>query len=139
VHDAGQVDAICGQIVGCTDACGVRGQMVFWPYGGCEISFSVEQIAHSLNDPRHFLRPDRVLADRRCVAGSPRINRRPSAAGLTVLGAQYVYRCVSVDLTPFFADPTVARLYEDASANGIWVLSAIVHFSIGPRDRERPQ
>lgn len=43
-------------------------------------------------------------------------------------GAQYVYRRVTLDLTRFFADPTVARLYEGASANGDWVLSAVVRF-----------
>lgn len=48
------------------------------------------------------------------------------------VGAQYVYRCVSIDLARFFADSTVARLYEYASANGSWVLSALVRFSFGP-------
>jgi uncharacterized protein (TIGR02001 family) len=43
-------------------------------------------------------------------------------------GINYIYRRVSVDLKHFFADPTVARLYGDASANGTWVLSAVVRF-----------
>jgi uncharacterized protein (TIGR02001 family) len=43
-------------------------------------------------------------------------------------GLQYSYRRVSLDLTHFFADPTVARLYGDASANGTWVLSAVARF-----------
>jgi uncharacterized protein (TIGR02001 family) len=43
-------------------------------------------------------------------------------------GIQYTYRRVSLDLTHFFADPTVARLYGDASANGTWVLSAVARF-----------
>jgi uncharacterized protein (TIGR02001 family) len=43
-------------------------------------------------------------------------------------GLQYVYRQVTFDLTRYYADPTVKRLYEGASANGDWVLSAVYRF-----------
>jgi uncharacterized protein (TIGR02001 family) len=43
-------------------------------------------------------------------------------------GIQYIYRRVSLDLMHFFADPAVARLYGPASANGTWVLSAVLRF-----------
>jgi uncharacterized protein (TIGR02001 family) len=43
-------------------------------------------------------------------------------------GLQYVYRRVTFELTRFYADSTVQRLYEDASANGNWVLSAVYRF-----------
>jgi hypothetical protein len=43
-------------------------------------------------------------------------------------GLQYVYRQVTFDVTRFFADSTVSRLYDGASANGTWVLSAVYRF-----------
>jgi uncharacterized protein (TIGR02001 family) len=43
-------------------------------------------------------------------------------------GLQYVHRRMSFDLSRFFADSTVARLFEGASANGTWVLSAVYSF-----------
>ncbi len=43
-------------------------------------------------------------------------------------GLQYVHRRVTFELTRFYADSTVMRLYEGASANGNWVLSAVVRF-----------
>ena len=44
------------------------------------------------------------------------------------VGLSYVYRSLTLDLSRFFCDTTAARLYGDASANGIWVVSAVVHF-----------
>ncbi len=44
------------------------------------------------------------------------------------VGLSYVYRRLSLDLSRFFCDATAARLYEDASANGTWVVSAVMHF-----------
>jgi len=44
------------------------------------------------------------------------------------IGIVYVNRRLSVDLSRFFAESTVARLYENASANGSWVLSGIIRF-----------
>jgi uncharacterized protein (TIGR02001 family) len=43
-------------------------------------------------------------------------------------GLQYVHRRVTFDLSRFFADSTVNRLFEGASANGTWVLSAVWRF-----------
>jgi uncharacterized protein (TIGR02001 family) len=43
-------------------------------------------------------------------------------------GLQYVHRRVSFDLSRFFADATVSRLFEGASADGTWVLSAAYRF-----------
>jgi uncharacterized protein (TIGR02001 family) len=43
-------------------------------------------------------------------------------------GAQFTYRRITIDLSHFFVDPTVERLYEDADANGDWVLTALFHF-----------
>jgi uncharacterized protein (TIGR02001 family) len=43
-------------------------------------------------------------------------------------GLHYVYRRVDLDLVRFFADSTASRLYDGASANGKWVLSALLHF-----------
>ena len=40
------------------------------------------------------------------------------------LGVRYVYRRVSLELTRFFAAANASRLYDDASANGTWVLTA---------------
>ena len=44
------------------------------------------------------------------------------------VGLAYVYRHLTLDLNRFFCDATAARLYEDASANGTWVISAVMHF-----------
>src|SRR5450631_4328375 len=44
------------------------------------------------------------------------------------VGLSYVYRQLSLDLSRFFCDVTAAHLYEDASANGTWVVSAVMHF-----------
>ncbi len=43
-------------------------------------------------------------------------------------GVQYVYRRFTFELTRYFADPAVSRLYEEASADGAWVLSAVYRF-----------
>jgi uncharacterized protein (TIGR02001 family) len=43
-------------------------------------------------------------------------------------GIQYVYRRATFELTRFYADSTVRRLYEGASANGNWVLSTVLRF-----------
>ncbi len=43
-------------------------------------------------------------------------------------GLQYVHRRLTLDLTRFFADSTVAELYEQASAKGTWVFSAVFRF-----------
>ncbi|MGA2776210.1 MAG: TorF family putative porin [Steroidobacteraceae bacterium] len=43
-------------------------------------------------------------------------------------GVQFVYRRLTLDLTRYFADSTVGRLYEQAGANGVWVFSAVYHF-----------
>jgi uncharacterized protein (TIGR02001 family) len=44
------------------------------------------------------------------------------------VGLQYVYKRLTLELTRFYADSTVERLYEGASANGNWVLSAAYRF-----------
>src|SRR5271165_5324063 len=43
-------------------------------------------------------------------------------------GVQYVYRRLTLDLTRYFADSAVSRLYEGASADGAWVFSAVYRF-----------
>jgi uncharacterized protein (TIGR02001 family) len=43
-------------------------------------------------------------------------------------GVQYVYRRLTLELTRYFADPAVSRLYEEASADGAWVFSAVYRF-----------
>jgi len=43
-------------------------------------------------------------------------------------GLQYVHRRLTLDLTRYFADSTVAELYEQASAKGTWVFSAVFRF-----------
>jgi uncharacterized protein (TIGR02001 family) len=43
-------------------------------------------------------------------------------------GISYTYRHLNLDLRRFYADATVTRLYEDASANGLWVFSAVLRF-----------
>jgi uncharacterized protein (TIGR02001 family) len=44
------------------------------------------------------------------------------------VGLSYAWRRVTVDVSRFFSDGTVARLYQGASANGAWVVTAVVHF-----------
>jgi len=44
------------------------------------------------------------------------------------LGLSYVYRRLTVGVSRFFCDSTAARLYEDASADGTWAVSAIWRF-----------
>jgi len=44
------------------------------------------------------------------------------------VGLSYTYRFLTVDVGRFFSDGTVARLYEDASANGAWVVTAVLRF-----------
>jgi uncharacterized protein (TIGR02001 family) len=43
-------------------------------------------------------------------------------------GFSYAYRRLTVELSRFFVDGTVTRLYQDASANGAWVISAVMRF-----------
>jgi len=43
-------------------------------------------------------------------------------------GLQYVHRRLTLELTRYFADSTVGELYEQASANGHWVFSAVYRF-----------
>jgi len=43
-------------------------------------------------------------------------------------GVRYEWRRLALDLTRFYADGAVRRLYEDASADGRWVLSASLRF-----------
>jgi uncharacterized protein (TIGR02001 family) len=43
-------------------------------------------------------------------------------------GVHYEWRRLALDLTRFYAGGTVRRLYEDASADGRWVLSATLRF-----------
>jgi uncharacterized protein (TIGR02001 family) len=43
-------------------------------------------------------------------------------------GLAYVHRRLTLELSRFYCDPTVAKLYADASANGTWVLSAVLRF-----------
>jgi uncharacterized protein (TIGR02001 family) len=42
-------------------------------------------------------------------------------------GAQFTYRRMSIDLSHFFVDSTVERLYEQADANGDWVVTVLYH------------
>lgn len=44
------------------------------------------------------------------------------------LGLSYAYRRLSVGVSRFFCDHTAALLYEDASANGAWAVSAVLRF-----------
>ena len=44
------------------------------------------------------------------------------------LGLSYVYRRLTVGINRFFCDGTAARLYEDASADGTWAVSAVLRF-----------
>lgn len=44
------------------------------------------------------------------------------------LGVAYEYRRITLDLRRFFCDSTAARLYEGASADGVWTFSAVVRF-----------
>lgn len=43
-------------------------------------------------------------------------------------GIAYGYRRLTLDLRRFVCDSTAARLYRDASANGVWAFSAVVRF-----------
>ena len=43
-------------------------------------------------------------------------------------GLRYEWRALGLDLSRFYADHTVRRLFEDASADGRWVLSATLKF-----------
>ncbi|MGA2396999.1 MAG: TorF family putative porin [Steroidobacteraceae bacterium] len=44
------------------------------------------------------------------------------------VGLAYVYRRLTLGVSRFFADTTAATLYEDASANGNWAVSATWRF-----------
>jgi uncharacterized protein (TIGR02001 family) len=44
------------------------------------------------------------------------------------IGASYVYRRLTLELTHYFAEGTVERLYSDQSANGTWTFSALLRF-----------
>jgi uncharacterized protein (TIGR02001 family) len=44
------------------------------------------------------------------------------------VGLAYVYRRLTLGVSRFFADATAATLYEDASANGKWVVTAAWRF-----------
>jgi uncharacterized protein (TIGR02001 family) len=44
------------------------------------------------------------------------------------VGVHYIYQRITLDLSRFFADSTASRLYGGASANGTWVLSALIRF-----------
>jgi hypothetical protein len=44
------------------------------------------------------------------------------------VGFAYVHRRVTIEISRFFAEDTVARLFEDQSANGAWTLSAAFKF-----------
>jgi uncharacterized protein (TIGR02001 family) len=43
-------------------------------------------------------------------------------------GLSYQYRRLTLDVERFFCNAVAGRLYEDASANGTWVLTAALHF-----------
>jgi uncharacterized protein (TIGR02001 family) len=43
-------------------------------------------------------------------------------------GVSYIHGRFSVDITRFFSDGTVRRLFEDASADGRWVATAVCRF-----------
>jgi uncharacterized protein (TIGR02001 family) len=44
------------------------------------------------------------------------------------LGVRYAYRGASLELTRFFAAANTSRLYDGASANGTWVLTASLRY-----------
>jgi uncharacterized protein (TIGR02001 family) len=44
------------------------------------------------------------------------------------VGLAYVYRRVTIEVSRFFAESTVERLFEDQSANGTWTVSASLRF-----------
>jgi uncharacterized protein (TIGR02001 family) len=44
------------------------------------------------------------------------------------VGLSYTHRRLTLDLSRFVCDMTAKRLYEDASANGTWALSALLRF-----------
>lgn len=43
-------------------------------------------------------------------------------------GVSYVYQRLSVEISHYFAEGTVRRLYEDQTSNGTWALAATLHF-----------
>jgi hypothetical protein len=43
-------------------------------------------------------------------------------------GLAYVHQRITIELSRFFTEGTVGRLYEDQSANGTWTLSAALRF-----------
>jgi uncharacterized protein (TIGR02001 family) len=112
-------------------------------------SYLDELIATVSYQPDSTLYSDLRLADRRPSLAYELTLRWPLPAGFTLdagvgyydlqrlfgvhyvagnAGLQYVYRQVTFDVTRFFADSTVSRLYDGASANGTWVLSAVYRF-----------
>lgn len=44
------------------------------------------------------------------------------------VGLSYVYQWLTLDVSRFFSDASATRLYEHASANGTWVVTAVLHF-----------
>lgn len=44
------------------------------------------------------------------------------------VGASYVYRRLTIEVTHFFAEESLRQLYGEQSANGTWTLSATVRF-----------
>jgi hypothetical protein len=44
------------------------------------------------------------------------------------VGLAYVDGHLAIDLARYFSDHAVARLYEDASADGVVALSAVIRF-----------
>jgi uncharacterized protein (TIGR02001 family) len=44
------------------------------------------------------------------------------------VGASYAFRRFEIDVTRFFSDATVRRLFEDATADGRWVATAVWRF-----------
>jgi uncharacterized protein (TIGR02001 family) len=112
-------------------------------------SYLDELIATVSYQPDSTLYSDLRLADRRPSLAYELALRWPLPAGFTLdagvgyydlqrlfgvhyvagnAGLQYVYRQVTFDVTRFFADSTVSRLFDGASANGTWVLSAVYRF-----------
>ena len=113
------------------------------------VSYLDEVIATVSYQPDSTLYSALALADRRSSFAYELARRWPLPPGFTLdagvgyydlqrlfgvhyvagnAGLQYVYRQVTFDVTRFFADSTVSRLYDGASANGTWVLSAVYRF-----------
>jgi len=44
------------------------------------------------------------------------------------LGLAYVRGRLTLNVSRFYSDPTAARLYEDASANGTWAVTGVLRF-----------